>query len=106
MNLNYHPKRQELLHQMAQLDTMEYGSLHCEYRPSQSDRSAPPLGPYFKHQVWHQGRNRSRRVPAEQAPALATAIANRQAFEKLAGDFVALTVAYTRRADAKKNSPA
>jgi hypothetical protein len=104
MNLNYPQKRHHLLQQMAQLDTMEYGSLKAEYRPTDGGQSAQPLGPYFKHQVWHGGHNLSRRVPAEQAPALANAIANRQTFERLASDYIGLTVEHTRQGDAKKNS--
>ena len=104
MNLNYPQKRHHLLQQMAQLDTMEYGSLKAEYRPADGSQSAEPLGPYFKHQVWHEGRNLSRRVPTEQAPALAKAIAHRQTFERLASDYIGLTVKHTRQGDAKKNS--
>src|SRR6266852_5598549 len=103
MNLNYPQKRHQLLQQMAQLDTMEYGSLKAEYRPlAPPSQSSETLGPYFKHQVWREGRNASRRVPAEQAPALAQAIVNRQTFEKLASDFVGLTVEHTREGGAKK----
>ena len=29
-------QRDQILHQMAQLDTMEYGSLHAEHRPARS----------------------------------------------------------------------
>ena len=105
MNLNYPQKRHQLLQQMAQLDTMEYGSLKAEYRPTQPGGASEALGPYFKHQVWQQGRNLSRRVPAEQASALANAIDNRQTFEKLASDYIGLTVAHTRQGDAKKNGP-
>ena len=76
----------------------------AEYRPAEAGQSSAPLGPYFKHQVWQGGHNLSRRVPTEQAPALAEAIANRQTFEKLASDYVGLTVEHTRQGDAKKNS--
>ena len=104
MNLNYPQKRHQLLQQMAQLDTMEYGSLKAEYRLAEPGQSSEPLGPYFQHQVWQRGRNLSRRVPTEQAPALANAIDNRHTFEKLASDYVGLTVEHTRQGDAKKNS--
>ena len=104
MNLSYPQKRHQLLQQMAQFETMEYGSLKPEYRPPEPDQSSEPLGPYFKHQVWHEGRNVSRRVPTEKAPALADAIANRQTFEKLASDYIGLTVERTRQGSAKKNS--
>jgi mannitol-1-phosphate/altronate dehydrogenase len=86
-------RRTELLRQMAALDTMEWGSLKAEYR---SGSSGQPVGPYFKHQVWQDGANASRRVPSDEAPALEAAIANRQKFEALAHEFVEVTVRLTR----------
>jgi len=88
-------KRQQILQQMEQIDRMERGSIQSEIRPSQrhSDRNQ---GPYFKHQIWEEGRNATRRIPPERAPALAKAIAGRKEFEKLAEQFVDATVAMTR----------
>lgn len=54
------------------------------------------MGPYFKHQVWEHGANASRRIPADEAPSLEVAIANRQKFETLANEFIELTVRLTR----------
>lgn len=101
-----HAQRDQVLQQMAQLDTMEYGSLHTEHRPAAGGGTT---GPYFKHQVWEQGKNMSQRIPAAEAPALQTALANRQRCEELARQFIDLTVQLTRRhtdtqADAKKNA--
>jgi hypothetical protein len=98
-------QRDHILQQMAQLDTMEYGSLHAEHRPAQGGGTT---GPYYKHQVWEQGKNLSQRIPAPEAPALQTALANRQRFEALAQEYIALTVQLTRRrgedeTSAKKN---
>lgn len=73
---------------------MEEGSLKAEYRAQPSGGKA---GPYFKHQVWHEGANVTQRIAPADAPALAAAIANRQKFEALASDFIALTVAHTRQ---------
>jgi DNA-binding transcriptional regulator YdaS (Cro superfamily) len=104
MNVHAH-KRQQILQQMEQIDCMEQGSLQSETRPSSRD-SNQKQGPYFKHQIWEQGRNVSRRIPAEKAPALAKAIEGRKEFEKLAGQFVEATVAMTRAGtstDSKKN---
>ena len=98
-------KRQQILQQMEHIDCMEQGSLQSETRPSARDPHQPQ-GPYFKHQIWEQGRNVTRRIPTQKAPALAKAIAGRKEFEKLAGQFVEATVAMTRAgtsADAKKN---
>jgi hypothetical protein len=98
-------QRDRILQQMAQLDTMEYGSLQAEHRPAVGGGAT---GPYYKHQVWEHGKNLSQRIPATQAPALQTALANRQRCEELARAFIDLTVQLTRRrdddeADAKKN---
>jgi hypothetical protein len=57
-------QRDQILQQMAQLDTMEYGSLQTERRPAAGGGST---GPYYKHQVWEQGKNMSQRIPAAEA---------------------------------------
>ena len=94
MNSKYHAQRTLVLEQMAALQTMEQGSLKSEYR---EQPSGAKTGPYFKHQVWRQGANVTQRIAPADAPALATAIANRQQFESLTADFIALTVAHTRQ---------
>ena len=99
-------KRTQILQQMEQIQTMERGSLQEESRPSRQD---PDLanGPYFKHQVWENGKNHTRRVPCEEADGLAQAIQGRKQFEALAEQFVSTTVAMTRaqqgQPEAKKN---
>jgi hypothetical protein len=101
-------KRAQILQQMEQIQTMERGSLQEEHRPSKGN---PKLstGPYFKHQVWEDGENQTRRVPQESARALEQAIQGRKQFEALAEDFVETTVAMTRaqqdRPGSKKNAP-
>jgi mannitol-1-phosphate/altronate dehydrogenase len=94
MNTTFHAQRTALLEKMAALETMETGSLKSEFRDQPSGTKA---GPYFKHQVWREGANVSQRISAEDAPALATAIANRRQFESLAATFLELTVAHTRQ---------
>ena len=93
MNIDFITKRAQLLNKMAAIQTMELGSLLSEMRENSSGQ---PAGPYFKYQVWQDGRNISRRVPSEQAHSLQEAINNRQRFESLAKEFVDLTVAHTR----------
>ena len=94
---------------MASLQRMEHGSLKAEYRTSSASGPSCQVGPYYKHQVWQDGRNVSRRVSAEAAPGLQAAIANRQRFEVLAAQFVDLTVAHTRQCQSatalKKRAP-
>ena len=106
MDNDFLSKRTQILQQMAALKTMEQGSLKAEYRDSPSGEHC---GPYFKHQAWQDGSNLSRRVPAKEAPALETAIANRQKFEALATEFIDVTVSGTRQSQAaavKKRPPA
>ncbi len=100
-------RRQQILQEMEQIRRMERGSLQAEKRPSvlHPDEGR---GPYYKHQVWEKGQNLTRRVPVEQADALAQAIEGRKHFERLAEAFIDATVLLTRAdsgADAKKNAP-
>lgn len=94
MNSKLHTQRTVLLQQMAALESMEQGSLKTEYREQPSGAKS---GPYFKHQVWRDGANVSKRISPQDAPDLAAAIANRQKFEVLAADFIELTVSHTRQ---------
>jgi hypothetical protein len=109
MNTKFLTQRTHLIHQMASLQSMEHGSLKAEYRTNSGGGQTCPVGPYYKHQVWQNGRNVSRRVSAEEAPGLQAAIANRQRFEALAAQFVDLTVAHTRQGPSataqKKRAP-
>jgi len=99
-------QRQVLLQKMAQIDQMEYGSLKAEFR--QGADPSQPLGPYFKHQVWRNGKNHSERVAGPRAEQLRQAVEGRQQFEQLARECIDLTVQHTRATrpatDAKKNS--
>jgi hypothetical protein len=97
MNTEFLTQRTHLIQQMASLQSMEHGSLKAEYRASSADGQTGQIGPYYKHQVWQDGRNVSRRISAEEAPGLQAAIANRQRFEALASQFIDLTVAQTRQ---------
>jgi hypothetical protein len=109
MNTKFLTQRTHLIHLMASLQRMEHGSIKAEYRASSADGQTCQVGPYYKHQVWQNGRNVSRRVSAEEAPGLQAAIANRQRFEALAAQFVDLTVAHTRQCQSataqKKRAP-
>src|SRR5882672_11034457 len=96
-------KRQQLLQQMEQIDRMERGSLQAETRASQRNPNQQ-RGPYFKHQIWEDGQNKTRRVDADQADALAQAIEGRKEFEKLAEQFVDATVAMTNCSASFSNS--
>jgi len=95
-------KRQQLLQQMEQIERMERGSLQAETRPSQR-HPGEERGPYFKHQVWEDGQNKTRRILPDKADALDQAIEGRKEFEKLAEQFIDATVGMTR-ADSSSDS--
>jgi len=99
-------QREQILQQMQQIQRMEHGSLQAQTRPS-ARHPEQDRGPYYKHQVWEDGRNVTRHVPPQQADALAQAIEGRKQFEKLAEQFIDATVLLTRAEispDAKKNA--
>lgn len=87
-------QRRRVLEAMARCEPMEYGSLKAEFRPAPGGGTT---GPYYKHQVWEDGVNRSQRIRPEEAPELERAIGNRQRFEALAQEYIALTVQWTRQ---------
>jgi hypothetical protein len=99
-------QRRDLLREMSLIERMEFGSLAEEYREAKgSGGETVRNGPYYKHQKWEEGRNRSRRVPAQEAKALSEAVEGRQRFESLSAEFIELTVASTRNTGpSKKNS--
>src|SRR5271157_5033863 len=103
---NFLERRQLIFQRMAQIDQMEYGSLKAEYRPGANPDQ--PLGPYYKYQVWQEGKNHSQRVAGPRAEQLRQAVEGRQQFEQLAQQCIDLTVQHTRATgpatEAKKNS--
>ncbi len=106
MNEKIVKQRGEVLREMARIERMEVGSLAEEYREvAGTGGKLERTGPYYKHQAWENGRNRSRRVPAAEAGALKEAVEGRQHFESLSAKFIELTVAATRdeESESKKN---
>lgn len=88
-------RRQHILQEMAQIQSMELGAIQAEKRPSKNNPEQT-IGPYFKHQVWENGGHRTRRIPVEKVDPLAQAIDSRKRFEQLAQEFIDTTVAMTR----------
>ena len=99
-------QRQVIFQKMAEIDQMEHGSLKAEYRAGVDPDH--PLGPYYKYQVWQEGKNHSERVAGPRAEQLRQAVEGRQQFEQLAQECIELTVQHTRQTqkttEAKKNS--
>lgn len=93
-------RRQEMLQEMNSITRMERGKL-CVQHPKGGS------APFHKLQIWCDGKNHTRYVPTEEVPAIQEALAGHERFERLAEEFVDLTVAATRRereAGRKKNS--
>ena len=83
------PKTAEsLLAQIAQIPTMERGKLSVMRETS--------TGPAYKLQAWENGKNSSRYIPPEQAPAVREAIDGYARFQVLIGQYVDQVVQRTR----------
>ncbi len=91
------PLRQTLLDQIAAITTMLPGTLAEEYRehPSPDGRGIVRLGPYFKHQVWQDGRNVSRRIPAAEAVSLKLDIEEAKRFHQLTDQLAQFNMEHT-----------
>lgn len=98
MKTNQDPATQTLLDQIAAISTMERGKLTEEFRtrPAADGTGTICLGPYFKLQAWERGRNSSRRVPAEEVPALREDLANFERFNELTGALAEEIISRTR----------
>jgi hypothetical protein len=102
--------RQLLIDQLSAITTMQRGTLAEEFRehPSPDGKGTVRLGPYFKHQCWEDGRNLSRRIPADQLPALREDLANGRHFDQIAEQLARLNIEHTRAlrtAEASVTSP-
>lgn len=95
-----HLRRNQILQEMNAITRMERGKL-CVQQPVSG------AAPFHKLQSWHKGRNQTRYVPAQEVSAIQEALAGHERFQRLAEEFVDLTVAATQKeqeADRKKNS--
>ncbi len=54
------------------------------------------VGPYYKHQVWRDGRNISRRVPTSEASQLREDIDNAKRYEELTDELARINIEHTR----------
>lgn len=102
-------KKQSLLEQMGEIDTMHRGRLSEEYRERYENGQTVRRGPYYKSQERTNGRNQSRRVKADEVEALRKGIDGMDKFKELAADYIDTTVELTEQRngetdDSKKNS--
>ena len=94
-----------ILQEMATLTRMRRGHLTEQYnRKRAADGTERRWGPYFTLQAWVGGRNRSERIPSEQAAEVRQDLENYKAFAALCDRYVEVSeaVAQTEAADSKK----
>lgn len=91
-------QREALLTELASLTSMERGTLTEEYRehPAPDGPGTVRLGPYFKHQCWEKGRNRSTRVPPQCVEILREDLQNAQRFDQLTARLAELATEESR----------
>lgn len=82
------PNTPELLQKITQIRHMERGKLTVMRQG--------PQGPYYKHQVWEEGRNLSRYVSRDQAAALQQAIEGYHQFQELTEQYAQAVIDQTR----------
>jgi hypothetical protein len=89
--------RKALLNQIAAITTMQSGTLAEEWRerPDSDTGDSLRVGPYYKHQVWRDGRNISRRVPASEAAQLRKDIDNAKRYAELTGELARINIEHT-----------
>ena len=86
--MNTKPTPQSVLHDIAQIQRLERGTLNVIRQG--------PAGPYYNHQCYEEGRNVSRYVPAEQINELKEAMDGYRHFQQLVQQYVQLMVEQTR----------
>lgn len=77
---------------MGEIETMSRGNLSEEYRERHVNGKTVQRGPYYKYQVWEDGRNKSRRVKADEAQQLRQGIEGLDKFKELSGEYIDATI--------------
>jgi hypothetical protein len=98
------PNKQQVLQQIAAIQTMERGKLSPYSFKERSSQS----GPYYKLQSWQNGKNVTRYVPAEELPAIQAALDGYAQYQKLTQQYAEMVISETRQSIAvskKKTSP-
>ena len=90
--------RKAALDELASLTSIEFGKISEFYRnrPSPDGDDVVRRGPYFKHQCWENGRNRSTYIPAEQLESLRQDLENGKRFEQITSQLAAAAIQQSR----------
>ena len=94
------PNPAQLLQQIAQIQTMERGKLSVLRESSD--------GPFYKLQAWENGKNVTRYIPRDQAPAVQEALQGYEQFHELTEAYAQQMIDKTRAdiaASSKKKTP-
>ena len=86
--MNGQPNPQSLLHDIAQIQQLERGTI--------SIIRQGPQGPYHNHQCYENGRNVSRYVPPEQVADVKAAIDGYHQVQAMMAQYIQLMVDQTR----------
>jgi len=90
------PTREDILEQLAALELMQRGTISEQYFERQShDGRTVRFGPYYKFQIWRDGRNQTRSVAAGEARTLREDIDNFHRFEDLCQQLARLNIQHT-----------
>lgn len=82
----------QILVQIAQIQSMEFGKLSEYQHPERSKDS----GSYFRLQNWQDGKNHTRHVRPEELPALRVALEGYARFRALTEQYAQVIVSQTR----------
>ena len=86
------PKPADILAQIAQIHSMEFGKLSEYRRPERSQDS----NSYYRLQYWQGGKNHTRHVRPEELPALRAAVDGYAHYCALSQEYARLIVEQTR----------
>jgi hypothetical protein len=87
------PDKHQILEQISAISAMERGKLSAysfKDRPGQA-------GPYYKLQIWQEGKNHTRYVPADELPAVQAALVGYAQYAELTRQYAELVIAETRQ---------
>lgn len=88
--------RQPILEELGSITQMRRGTLSEQYveRPAPNGGTVR-FGPYFKFQIWEDGRNQTRSVTTDEALLLREDIDNFHRFEQLCQQLAQLNIQHT-----------
>lgn len=90
---------------IASIQSMERGKLSEVYRESKRGRKTVRLGPYYKLQVWENGKNHTRHIPSGQVERLKKDLLNHEEFTRLVNSLEETIISNTRKLRASDSKP-